>query len=143
MSDDIKNAVAEEVARQLAELKAKEAAPKSTFVPMSDEEHRDMVHRTRERQANAWMPPDAVREMVAAEPRGFMQGVALRDSRAPQGPGTSIPSSQQVSNVRTGGSNTPGWADPRPLGPQPGIDLIDRGVNAALPHGPGWGKEKK
>ena len=50
-SDDIKKAVAEEVARQLAELKAKEA-PKPEFKPMSDAEHRDRVHQMRERQAN-------------------------------------------------------------------------------------------
>jgi hypothetical protein len=55
---------------ELAELKAKVAAleakvspPKSDFVPMSDEQHRDMVHQMRERQANTWMPPDAIREM--------------------------------------------------------------------------------
>jgi hypothetical protein len=129
--------------KKVEELEAKFSPPQSTFVPESDAEHIDRMHRMRERQANSWMPPDAIREMVAAEPRGFMQGVALRDARAPQGPGTSIPSSQSVSNVRTGGSATPGYVDPRPLGPQPGIDLIDRGVNAALPHGPAWGKEKK
>jgi hypothetical protein len=72
MSDDIKKAVAEEVARQLAELKAKEA-PKPEFKPMTDAEHRDMVHQMRERQANSWMPPNAIREMIAAEPRGFMR----------------------------------------------------------------------
>ena len=58
--------------------------PKSTFVPMSDAEHFDRVHQMRERQANTWMPPDAVQAMVAAEPKGFMRDVAMRDNRAPQ-----------------------------------------------------------
>jgi hypothetical protein len=87
------------------------------------------------------MPPSALRAMVNAEPRGFMAGV-VHDNRAPTSPST-IPSSQQSRNVRGGnvpGSGT-GWAAERPLGPQPGIDLIDRGVNAALPHGPEWGKK--
>ena len=76
----------------------------------------------------------------------LVKEIALRDARAPTGPSSqgAIPSSQQVSNVHTGGGGSgTGWVDPRPLGPQPGIDLIDRGVNAALPHGPEWGKGKK
>jgi hypothetical protein len=128
---------------EVAALKAKIDPPKSTFVPETDAEHFDRMHQMRERQANSWMPPEAIRDMIAAEPKGFMKEVALRDARAPTGPSSqgAIPSSQQVSNVRVGGSK--GWIDPRPLGPQPGIDLIDRGVNAALPHGPEWGKGKK
>ena len=117
--------------------------PKKEFVPETDAEHQDRVHRMRERQANSWMPPDAIREMVAAEPKGFMQGV-VADNRAPTSPGT-IPHSEQPSNVRPGnvpGSGT-GWAHEIKLGPQPGIDLIDRGVNAPLPHGPEWGKEEE
>jgi hypothetical protein len=87
------------------------------------------------------MPPSALRAMVAAEPRGFMAGV-VHDNRAPTSPGM-VPSSP------TGGSgpaNVPGsgtgWAHEVKIGPPPGIDLIDRAVNAALPHGPEWGKEK-
>ena len=108
---------------------------------MSDAEHRDWVHQMRELQANTWMPPNAIRDMVAAEPRGFMRDVALRDNRAPQ---TAAMIPNQPSNVRASQpSPTPGWVDPTPLSPPPGIGLIDRGVNAALPHGPEWGKEKK
>jgi hypothetical protein len=132
---------------ELAELKAKVAAleakvspPKSTFVEMSDAEWRNQVHQMRERQANSWMPPSAIHDLVAAEPRGFMQGV-LRDARAPTGRPGMIPQ-EQMSNARAP-SPTPGWVDPTPLGPPPGIGLIDRAVNAALPHGPEWGKEKK
>jgi hypothetical protein len=144
MTDDAKNA--DELAalkKKVEELEAKVSPPKSDFVPMSDAEWRDQMHQMRERQANSWMPPSAIREMIAAEPKGFMHDVALRDAHAPQGPGTSIPSSQSVSNVRTGGT---GWVDPRPLDVPGGAraqELIERGVNAALPHGPEWGKEKK
>src|SRR6516162_879633 len=79
--------------KKVEELEAKVSPPKSTFVPMTDAEHRDWVHQMRERQANSWMPHSAVRDMVAAEPKGFMHDVALRDARAPNSPGM-IPSSQ-------------------------------------------------
>jgi len=64
-------------------LKAAQPKPQKTWAEIEREnaEHRDWVHQMRERQANSWMPPDAIREMVAAEPRGFMQGV-VRDNRA-------------------------------------------------------------
>jgi hypothetical protein len=114
--------------KKVEELEAKVSPPKSTFVPMSDAEHRDMVHQMRERQANSWMPPNAIRDMVNAEPRGFMNDVALRDARAPTGPSSqgAIPSSQQVSNVHTGGSGSgTGWVDPQPLSNPPGTNWVD------------------
>jgi hypothetical protein len=104
--------------------------PKKEFVPQPYEP----IDWT----ARMTMPPSALRAMVAAEPKGFMSGV-VRDNRAPTSPST-IPSSQQSRDVRGPGSGT-GWAAERPLGPQPGIDLIDRAVNSALPHGPEWGKK--
>jgi hypothetical protein len=68
--------------------------------------------------------------MVAAEPKGFMHDVALRDARAPNNPGSMIPSSQQGSSRGGAASNTPGWAAPTPLGPVPGINHVDRIVEA-------------
>jgi hypothetical protein len=130
--------------KKVEELEAKVSPPKSTFVPETDAEHFDRMHQMKERQANSWMPPDAIREMVAAEPKGFMHDVALRDTRAPNSPGM-IPSSEQPSNARGAGSGT-GWQEPIPIGVAGGAraqELIERGVNAALPHGPEWGKEKK
>jgi hypothetical protein len=90
------------------------------------------------------MSREAMMEMVKAEPPGFMQGV-VRDNRAPQGPTASTPGGATSSqpNVRGVAGGGTGWAREIEFGPQPGIDLIDRGVNAALPHGPEWGKEKK
>jgi hypothetical protein len=124
MTDETDKKIAD-LEREVEALKAKVSPPKSTFKEMSDAEHRDWVHQMRERQANSWMPPDAIREMIAAEPKGFMKEVALRDARAPTGPSSqgAIPSSQQVSNVRVGGSK--GWIDPRPLSNPPGVQWVD------------------
>jgi hypothetical protein len=85
------------------------------------------------------MDRSVMREMARAVPDGMVRDIAMRDNRAPVGPSAQgvIPSSQGVGSVRTGGVNTGGWVEPRSDRP-PGIDLIDRGVNAALPHGREW-----
>jgi hypothetical protein len=117
---------AEEIAdlkREVAELKAKVDPPKSTFVEMSDAEWRNQVHQMRERQMNSWMPPNAVQDLVAAEPRGFMKGV-VHDNRAPTNPGSMIPSSQKVGNAQPAERGT-GWVDPRPLSNPPGTNWVD------------------
>jgi hypothetical protein len=73
------------------------------------------------------MPASALREMVNCVPDSFVRDIAQRDARAPTGPSAqgAIPSSQPLSNIRTGGGGT-GWAREIPLGPQPGINHIDR-----------------
>jgi hypothetical protein len=125
-----KNETAERVAaleKELAEIKA--ALPPKPSNPVSDAEWRDQMHQMRERQANSWMPPSAIRDMIAAEPRGFMQGV-VRDNRAPIGRPGMIP--EQPSNVRPGnvpGSGT-GWVAPVPLSPPPGVAQADRLMDA-------------
>jgi hypothetical protein len=124
MTDESKNEIAE-LHAEIERLKAKVDPPKSTFVPLTNEEHMSKVHAMRERQANSWMPPSAVQAMIAAEPRGFMAGV-VRDNRAP-GPGnqSAIPSSQQqASPVRQSGG-TAGWVEPRPLTNPPGTNWVD------------------
>jgi hypothetical protein len=90
--------------------------------------HQDEVHRMREGQANSWMPPNAIREMVACEPKGFMHDVALRDARAPQSGGM-IPNNQQVRSA--GGGKGTGWVDPVPLSNPPGVAQADRLMDAA------------
>jgi hypothetical protein len=131
--------------REVAALKAKSTPtptdPRET--ERSIAEHIDRMHQMREGRMAMATPPFVIRDFAVLDDR-MVKEIALRDARAPTGPSSqgAIPSSQQLSNVRTGGAGS-GWVDPRPLGPQPGIDLIDRGVNAALPHGPEWGKEKK
>jgi hypothetical protein len=131
---DKKDEIISALEARVAALEAKDKPPK----PFKDE-----PYQRYDPTAGMSMPRSALEAMIAAEPRGFMRGV-VADNRAPTSPGT-IPRSEQPSNVRTGnvpGSGT-GWAHETKLGPQPGIDLIDRGVNAALPHGPEWGKKRK
>src|SRR6516164_1608999 len=97
--------------KELAELKAKVDPPKSTFVEMSDAEWRDKMHQAAERRMSMATPPSVARY--------FADGVTPADcadinraARAPQGPSSqgATPSSQQLSNVRTGGGGT-GWVD--------------------------------
>ena len=85
------------------------------------------------------MPLSALREM-AQHPCNQVMGGVIQDRHAPTSATGMIPSRADVRE--TAPSSTPGSVDPRPLGPQPGIGLIDRAVNAALPHGPEWGKKK-
>jgi hypothetical protein len=134
-----------EVAALKAEVEALKSAlsgkedkppPKKEFVPQPYQQY--------DPTAGMSMPRSAIEAMIAAEPRGFMAGV-VRDNRAPT-TAAMIPTSHQstAGDVRAPQpSSTPGWVEPTPLGPPPGIDLIDRGVNAALPHGPEWGKKPK
>jgi len=80
------------------------------------------------REARRAGVPDWALDMARATPTSMLQEIAGRDNRAPTGPSSQgvIPSSQQVSNVR---GNVPGggtgWSEPRPLGPPPGIHLVD------------------
>jgi hypothetical protein len=124
---DIKKAVAEEVARQLAELKAKEAKPESTFKPMSDAEWRDHVHQMRER--NASVIPPWLRDACAG---GVTEADAadIRQARhRPTGRPGMIP--EQRSNVRSNvaGSGT-GWVDATPIGPSPHQRYVDAQLDA-------------
>jgi len=122
---DKKDEIISALEARIAALEEKANPPKKEeFVPVSDAEWRDRMHQAQERRMAMATPPSAMQDLVNAEPRGFMRGV-LRDNRAPTGPGGAIPSSQQVSNVRTGGSATPGWSEPRPLGPPEGIRHVD------------------
>ena len=137
----------DEIAQLRAEveaLKAKVDPPKSTFVPMTDEEHFDRMHKIREGRMAMATPPSAIEAMVAAEPKGFMREVAMRDARAPNSPGM-IPASQSAGgSPRSAGDGT-GWVPEVPIdvpgGPRT-QELIERMANAALPHGPEWGKGK-
>jgi hypothetical protein len=125
---------------ELAALKARveelerkaEPPPKSTFVPMTDAEWIDRQHQIREGNMRYAMPPSVVRDYAAQDDRMYKE-VTLRDARAPTGPSSAgvIPSTQQLSNVHVGGSATPGWADPTPLGPSPHQRYVDAQLDAA------------
>jgi hypothetical protein len=113
--------------KRIEELEAKAKPPekKSEFVPMSDAEWIDRMHQMREGRMAMATPPSVLRDLAAAEPKGFMSGV-LRDNRnAPTSPTGMIPRSEQPSNVRGSAGSGTGYVDPRPLGPQPGINWVD------------------
>jgi hypothetical protein len=140
-------------ADELAELKAKVAAleaaqPKPQPTREEQEraaaEHRDWVHQMRERQANSWMPPSAVHEM-ASHPCNQVMGGVINDRHAPNTPAM-IPRTNQQPTADRGASSTPGYVEARPIGVPGGErtqELIERMANAALPHGPEWGKGKR
>jgi hypothetical protein len=107
-----------EVAAQRARVEELErkAKPPAPFVPIPYERF--------DPTARMSMPPSALAEMVNAVPDHVVRGV-IRDNRAPTGPSSAgaIPSSQQISNVRTGGGT--GWAHEVPLGNPPGTRMVD------------------
>jgi hypothetical protein len=76
------------------------------------------------REARRRGVPDWAIDMARATPTSLLQDIALRDNRAPTGPSSQgvIPSSQQVSNVRTGGRAT-GYV--APLSNPPGTNWVD------------------
>jgi hypothetical protein len=106
--------------RELAALKAAQAPPP----PFKPEPWQQF-----DPTANMSMPRSTLLEMAAAIPDATIKGI-VRDNRAPTGRPGVIPGSQQVSSARHGGTNAPGdgtgWAREVPLGPQPGINHVDR-----------------
>jgi hypothetical protein len=82
--------------------------------------------------ANMSMPPGALREMIAAEPAGFMKAV-VGDNRAPSGRAGAIPTSQrQVSSERPGGAagDGTGWSRSIPIGPSMHARYVDAQIDA-------------
>jgi hypothetical protein len=130
--------------KELAELKSKVDPPKSTFVPMSDAEWIDRMHQMREGRMALATPPEVVRDFAVLDDR-LVKEITLRDARAPNTPGM-IPASQSAGgSPRSAGDGT-GWVPEVPIDVPGGArtqELIERQVNAALPHGREWGKEKK
>jgi hypothetical protein len=113
--------------KKVEELEAKVSPPKSTFVPKTDAEWIDEMHRMREGRMSMATPPSVARYFADQDDR-MVKEIALRDARAPTGPSSQgvIPSSQSMSNVRTGGSSsTPGWVDPTPLRNPDGTNWVD------------------
>src|SRR6516164_9885809 len=133
MSDE-PNKQADELAalkKKVEELEAKVDPPKSTFVPMSDEEWRDQMHQAAERRMSMAMPPSVHQY--------FADGVTAADcadlrqqARRPSGRPGMIPDQPTSGGSGDAPGNKSGWRDATPIGPPPGIDLIDRAVNAAL-----------
>jgi hypothetical protein len=114
--------------KKVEELEAKLSPPKSP--PSAEERERatrewqDQMHQMRERRMSLAMPPSVIRDMAVLDDR-LVKEIALRDARAPTGPRGAIPSSQQAGGGGSSPSSTPGWVDPAPLGPPPGINYVD------------------
>ena len=135
------NKQAKEIAalrREVDELKAKaKAEPPAPEVSWEERERRarewaNEMHQMREGRMSQAMPPSVVRDWAVLDDN-LVRGIAMRDARAPTGPSSQgvIPSSQQMSNVHTGGkSSTPGWVSAIPLSNPPGTAQADRLMDA-------------
>ena len=142
MTDEPKKDEIAELRAEIEALKAKVDPPKSKFVEMSDAEWRDRMHQAAEKRMSMAMPPSVHQY--------FADGVTPADcadlrqqAHRPTGMPGMIPNQPTSSNRDMPDSNKSGWRDATPIGPPPGIELIDRAVNAALPQGPEWGKKPK
>jgi len=109
--------------KKVEELEAKVDPPKSTFVPMSDEEWRDQMHQAAERRMSMAMPP-SVHQYFADGVTPADRADLARIAHAPTSPTSGVPGAQQ-----SGGgpppSSTPGWSEPRPLTNPPGTNWVD------------------
>jgi hypothetical protein len=109
---------AERIAKLEAEVEALKKAqePKPPFVAQPMERY--------DPTANATMSPGTLAGMVAAVPSGLVRSV-VADRAAP------VDLRAAPSAVPTKSPLRGGWAEPVPLGPPPGIELIDQQVDAA------------
>jgi hypothetical protein len=150
MADDANKAELETqiaaLQRRLADLERAKPAPPRSEADLAA--HRDRMHAMAEARMSHAAPFSRadLAAMEAACPTSAVQD-EVRASRRPAGPSTQAPQDMRELRGRSAPARLPpgggtGVAREIPFGPQPNIDLIDRGVNAALPHGPGWAKDK-
>jgi hypothetical protein len=109
---------------ELAKLKARVEELERAAKP--PEPFKPQPHQQYDPTAGMSMPLSTMLEMARAVPDHVLRDIAMRDNRAPTGRPGMIPTSQQPSGG--GGpspSSTPGWVEPTPLGPPPGINWVD------------------
>jgi hypothetical protein len=97
--------------------------PKSTFVPETDEQHRDRMHQMRERRMSfaSNFHPDDLAAMERACPTSSIKDIVAHGTvQSPRGLATEVSS-------RPGPlpSATPGHVEPRPLTNPPGTNWVD------------------
>jgi hypothetical protein len=119
---------------EIEKLKKEVAAMKAALAPTPNDAAaigawRDSMHQLSEARASvSGFSRADLEEFERACPTNVARAIACRDNRAPSGPSSqgAIPSSQQISNVRSGGSpGGTGWAREVPLGPPSGIGYVD------------------
>jgi hypothetical protein len=86
-------------------------------------------------RARALGAPEWVVEAIKNCPTDFIQDIRKDHQNAPRGP-SQAGASGQITKVSSnaglpGTVNTGGWREPPPLGPQPGINHVDRLMDAA------------
>ena len=108
--------------RQIDELKAEKAKGEGKVTPLSDWGGGGRSNKLADQLA---IPPDALAAMLAATPPDLMAQLRADARRV----------TVKRIEPKTGGS---GWADPKPIGPPPSVELADRIVErfAGPPHGP-------
>jgi hypothetical protein len=101
--------------------------PKSTFVPMTDAEHRNWVYQMQERRMSMAMPPSVhhyFADGVTAADCADLRQQARRPSGRP-GMIPEQPSSGGERPAKSAGDGT-GWRAATPLGPPPGVAQADK-----------------
>jgi hypothetical protein len=114
---------------RVAELERAKKPPDFATLEREAAEWRDKMHQLSEQRMSraSNFSREDLRAMEAACSTADVQDIVMRD-RAPSGPSAQgvIPSSQPLSNVRTGGGGSSGWREPTPLGPPPGVAILDQ-----------------
>jgi hypothetical protein len=121
--------------KAIADLKVEVDQLKASIAPTPNNDAaavgawRDEQHKIAEARASiTGLSRADLAEFERACPTSTMRSI-VHDNRGPSGPSSQgvIPSSQQMSNVRTGGGpRGTGWQREVPIGPPPGIHHIDR-----------------
>jgi hypothetical protein len=76
--------------------------------------------------ANMSMPRSVMQEMANVIPDRVIKEVALRDARlSPVERSGALPRSQQPTSPRPSAGDGSGWAHETPIGPPPGIHMVD------------------
>jgi hypothetical protein len=115
----------EALKKKVEELEAKVSPPKSDFVPLTDAEHIDRMHRMREARMAMATPPEVIRDFAVLDD-ALVKGITLRDARAPTGRPGMITDSQQPTSPRSSAGSGTGWVAPTPLSNPPGVAQADR-----------------
>src|SRR6516165_4300818 len=114
--------------KEIADLKAS-LAPKPEYKGPSPEEWADQMHQLREARASQippWMQRECAGGVTAADCADIVKA-----SHRPTGPSAQGPQrfSELRDNVPSAGGGS-GWVDARPLGPPPGLQWVDRQLDA-------------